>query len=342
MKANDLNILIHKKLSNQISENEIQLLDNEVNSNLQSAKAFEDLTTVWNQTANIPDQVTFDSSLAFARFKEKIKVENNSFTGNQSTDVVEENNNIRQIDFSRRTAFIRYAVSIASVFVLGFFAFKFLNTPDLTSIQPQSYVQIVNLPDQSVVTLSPNSSIKYNNKAFNSDRNVILEGKAMFKVTKNGNAFMVKGKDFNVNVLGTTFIVSSSDSEKSVKVLEGKVSVSDEKNNNVIITDKEGVNISNEDIIKVDEVDFSSEGFISNDMVYNNEKLSKVIADIEAKFGISIKTRGNRSLDGCTFTSASLKDSSLQEIFALIEATFNTKISTKNNKEYIMGVFTCK
>jgi ferric-dicitrate binding protein FerR (iron transport regulator) len=340
MKANDLNILIHKKLSNVISENEIQLLDNEVNTNPESAKALEDLTIVWEQTANLPEKVTFDSKVAFAKFKAKINTEQSILNPVEKTAEVSTTENV--VSINKKSYFLRYAMSIASMFVLGFFAFKFLNNSSVTTIDPQNFVQIVNLPDESVVTLSPNSSLSYDNKTFVKKRSISLNGKAMFKVAKTGSEFIVKGSSFDVNVLGTTFIVNTSREEKIVKVLEGKVSVSNDKNKNIIITDKEGVNISNEDILKIDEVDFSSDSFISNDMVYNNEKLSKVIADIEAKFGVKIKTKANRTLEGCTFTSASLKNSSLEEILALIEATFNTKIVLKADKEYILGVFVCK
>jgi ferric-dicitrate binding protein FerR (iron transport regulator) len=87
------------------------------------------------------------------------------------------------------------------------------------------------LPDQSVVILNGNSSVRYA-AAWNTEkaREVWLEGEAYFSVqhTQNHQKFIVHTHDgFQVEVLGTKFSVNNRKKATSVVLQEGKVKVSD-------------------------------------------------------------------------------------------------------------------
>ena len=75
--------------------------------------------------------------------------------------------------------------------------------------------------------------------------------------------------------------------------------------------------------LPIEEVDFSTLSWSDPEMVYNNEPLTRVISDIESKFGVKISTKGSSSIEKCPFTSRSLKNNTLEEILSLIEATFS-------------------
>lgn len=88
--------------------------------------------------------------------------------------------------------------------------------------------QKIILEDNSSVNLFPNSKIRYSNLFSKKNREVYLEGKAFFDITKNPNRpFWVFTDDISTQVLGTSFTVSSfpENEDVSVQVKSGKVSV---------------------------------------------------------------------------------------------------------------------
>jgi transmembrane sensor len=85
------------------------------------------------------------------------------------------------------------------------------------------------LPDESEVTLSPDSRIAYAND-FDSTatRDIYLLGEAVFTVTKNpSRPFRVFANEIVTKVLGTSFVVRSFENDSTIKVTvkTGKVSV---------------------------------------------------------------------------------------------------------------------
>lgn len=82
----------------------------------------------------------------------------------------------------------------------------------------------ITLPDNSIAELNNVSKIIYNEKTWEKERTLELEGEAFFKVEK-GSKFTVLSKQGSVSVLGTQFNVSDRDGHYSVECLEGKVSV---------------------------------------------------------------------------------------------------------------------
>ena len=85
------------------------------------------------------------------------------------------------------------------------------------------------LSDGSRVTLNAKSMLKYPVVFTDSIREVYVEGEALFEVKEDhGKPFIVNGKDFSVNVLGTIFNVMSYDEEPMslVTLLKGKVKTS--------------------------------------------------------------------------------------------------------------------
>ena len=84
------------------------------------------------------------------------------------------------------------------------------------------------LPDGTVVTLNPNSSIEIDNDFNSRDRVVKLEGKALFEVARNKEKpFIVKAGNTFTTALGTSFMVRyySHEAEVKVSLISGKVKV---------------------------------------------------------------------------------------------------------------------
>ncbi len=87
---------------------------------------------------------------------------------------------------------------------------------------------LVQLPDQSTVTLSPGSKIRYVKEFTHTKRDVTLIGEAFFDVAKDPHrSFFVYANELITKVLGTSFRVKAypSTSEVTVEVKTGRVSV---------------------------------------------------------------------------------------------------------------------
>ncbi len=84
--------------------------------------------------------------------------------------------------------------------------------------------KMIYLPDGSSVFLQADSKISFNEKRWNTERDVKLEGEAYFSVKK-GSTFTVKTKNGNIKVLGTRFNVLSRAKSFVVACVSGKVRV---------------------------------------------------------------------------------------------------------------------
>jgi transmembrane sensor len=90
------------------------------------------------------------------------------------------------------------------------------------------------LDDNSVVELSPASSIQYELPFGKMKRDILLEGKARFSVTKNkAKPFTVYAGTFTTTALGTVFTVQNNKAGKTftVRLFEGKVVIHSINNN---------------------------------------------------------------------------------------------------------------
>lgn len=114
-----------------------------------------------------------------------------------------------------------FAVAASIAIILGFFFFK----PSLTSHSTSFGEQLaITLPDGSEIILNAKSDMSYNEKNWNKNRSLKLEGEAYFKVAK-GSKFTVVTPNGNVAVLGTQFDVQSNGEFFKAICYEGKVQV---------------------------------------------------------------------------------------------------------------------
>jgi len=105
--------------------------------------------------------------------------------------------------------------------------------PDLITIQnPSGKVTQISLPDSSHVWLNAASTLRYA-KAFNSHRELYLEGEGYFDVAEDAaHPFVVHSGQLTTTVLGTSFDVRSfaTETNTTVTVIRGKVQVENRNN----------------------------------------------------------------------------------------------------------------
>lgn len=329
----DFELLVHKKLTNQLTEEESTFLNLQLHDEA-SRQMAEELTRIWNESANVSEQISFNKDKAKQAFFNKIKADNKVEIIQLKKDYAPKNN----------YRWLYYVTAIASMLLIGFFTFYNVNDQKDNVIFASSNVtQKIDLPDGSKVHLAANSTLTFNKSTFNESRGVELVGTALFEVAKKGTSFVVKTQNYNVDVLGTTFTVNTSKDNQEVKVLEGRVRVKTSSDNELIITDRQGAKINDKQIEKIENIDFSSEKWFEPEMIYQNTPLSKVVSDIETKFSIKFTFKPNQDIHNCTFSSGgSLKEIPLNQMITIMESALDAKIEKKEANTYAFLVLNCK
>lgn len=138
----------------------------------------------------------------------------------------------------------KYASAIASVLLIGFFSFYFLQSSNDSSKQlinevatkcewkslknTTAIATTIILDDGSKVILEPFSSLKYPSCFIKNQREVVLKGEAFFDIKRDtSKPFVVYANETITKVLGTSFTIKAFEGENEVEVAvkTGKVAV---------------------------------------------------------------------------------------------------------------------
>ncbi|PUV24420.1 FecR family protein [Sphingobacterium athyrii] len=127
----------------------------------------------------------------------------------------------------RKTKVIQFSCAIAATILLligGILTYRLYLSPDVYYAMENSIM--ITLKDGSQITLSKGARLTVE-KSFPSDtRDVILEGDALFKITKSKeHPFIVHGNGYRTKVLGTVFKITQTEKTFNVDLYEGKVQV---------------------------------------------------------------------------------------------------------------------
>ncbi|ODS80632.1 MAG: hypothetical protein ABS46_13680 [Cytophagaceae bacterium SCN 52-12] len=199
--------------------------------------------------------------------------------------------------------------------------------PHSTSVSPMEKVstgigsKTVILPDGSEIRLSPYSSVAYSSSFDGDKREVLLAGKAFFKVVANpGKPFFVYSGEIVTRVLGTSFWIDGSNPARSIEVsvVTGKVTVSKRSEadfvpagpvkGGVILTANQKVKFSGKsDLFELGLVEEpvpllpeESEMPAEESFIFEDTPIAEVIEKLENAYGIEIILE-NDALKGCLF-----------------------------------------
>jgi len=238
-----------------------------------------------------------------------------------------------------KSTYFRYGVAASVILLLGIL-FLFKKNKEIPSLKSETLavyseqghlrvsenrtdsVQHLKLEDNSVVLLSPGSSISYPDKFAKDKREVQLDGDAFFKISKNPERpFFVYSGKLVTKVLGTSFRIKSNKDihATEVEVVTGKVSVFENNFNDktsaeqkpkngqgVVLTPNQRVSYYEESghllTSIVDEpviIPVNKETELN--LVFNNESFADIIATLQKEYGIEI-VFANDLLENCTFT----------------------------------------
>ncbi|RAJ11084.1 FecR family protein [Chitinophaga skermanii] len=207
-----------------------------------------------------------------------------------------------------RSMYKRWMVAAATIGVAAVSTVLYLNkhhSKRLVVTNTQPAVQIVYLPDSSMVVVAPGAEIAYNEGFEGNERKVeVNKGTALFDVKPNfSKPFIVQNDDVQTQVLGTAFKVEYNKTFKlhRVSVSSGKVRVVDANNKGYILHPSEYITIDKEKVLigKVDVKDVDA--FRNNELVLRDANLQTLVHTLQLHYHVAVKTSSDLRAGNITF-----------------------------------------
>ena len=210
---NHFEILIGKKLSNEITENELTELGDWINLDRKNQKLFEESNQFWQSSRKLfsSEEILKDKT----KVNDQIKIQ-----------LRHKQKKIQPVLFYRIAAVIAIPVFLAAGWYAGT-RYAGSSKDLLCEVSaPKGQIAECVLADGTRVWLNTGSTIQYNPTLWGKNRVIKLTGEAYFKVTENQHKpFIVETSDVQVKVLGTSFNVKAYPDEKNTETTleEGRI-----------------------------------------------------------------------------------------------------------------------
>lgn len=274
--------IVSKYLSGEMTESEQEVFEAEMAVNPNYAEAIKSSGKDLSRADLFLAKETFDSDNAWANVKKRIVNEK------------EENTTFAISKPSPFKSFMRIAATIIILFGIGLLA-----RITYTNIYPnKSFVcemneanKSITLDDGSVITLNSNSKLIYPRKFTATERRVELIGEAFFDIAKNPDkAFIIKAKDAEVKVLGTSFNINAVTNKVEVLVKTGKVQFSsiNKPDNKLVLTPGEFATLRESKIEKAVTLDDNYLSWKTRQMIFRKTKLIEVAKVLNRTYQVQI------------------------------------------------------
>ncbi|WP_131538812.1 FecR family protein [Pedobacter nototheniae] len=262
------------------------------------------------------------------------------------------NNEDGTIKFAKSVIFKRKVIaytSIAATILLCFLAgLYFASVPKIVPTNATvSYNEFktgnkskqFTLPDQTIVALKPNSTLKFSNN-YLKNRFVSLIGNAFFMVTKNTlNPFVVDTKNAQVKVLGTSFNVNTITDDPNVllnvEVISGIVKVTNKDNlNDAVILKKSDRAILYNHTLKLEKVlkKVAEEHPEKENVVFKEISFTTIVQELKRIYHVDFHIEGEASN---VKYSGYFNQLNLNQALIKLGKTYHFHFIIKSNQVYI-------
>lgn len=295
-------------------------------------KALKDQYEVWNLTDfAMPELDEADVEAALDAVNAKI-------------DAIEETETkVVQMPWLRRN--YKYVSGVAAAFLIALFVgflvrnnFNSTVTYAFNGQNESSYI----LPDNTSVNFNSESSLSYTKHFAESDRSVDFEGVAYFDVAKDENLpFVLHCNNMDVEVLGTSFLLNAEKNAErcTLDLYTGKVKMTafDKKGNILSVVEinpgERGVwNATANELKTMSYSEVKEDELLTEHvLVFNNEKLSKIVEALEYIYKVEIDL--GESCASKKLTARFSDDESIDEVLETIALVSEVTV-TKEGEVY--------
>ncbi|QNK63577.1 FecR family protein [Pedobacter sp. PAMC26386] len=235
---------------------------------------------------------------------------------------------------SPKQEYKRIVYAAAALIIAGFWI-VYWNTNQLVyqEVTSQETSKTILLNDSTEIILGQYSKLKYPSEFGWFNRDVFLDGNAIFKVKHNGKSFTVNSGGFKTKVLGTFFKVSMSADHLASKVslFEGKIEVSYHDLNKKIL--KPGDQWSY--VVKDGHPKLEHDNELQRKNLkldYKNTALTEVLKQISMIYGVKVKVDGKVTQD--MKITGTFYYSSPEQSLAEMGFPFGLKVEKINESTY--------
>lgn len=248
-----------------------------------------------------------------------------------------------------------YGIAASLVILVSFYfgRYQLQKTPEMAEMQvsiiekkvPKGQKLKLHLPDGSKVSLNSSSSIIYPERFDDQARIVEIVGEAYFEVKKDSlHPFIVKSKNTEVEVLGTTFNIHAYPEEKSmvVSLLEGKVKVSlsqaiqdQHVPESIFLEPGEEASLSNSSnkLSKRKIRNFNELSWMDGVLAFNNESVEKVFNKLELWYGVDFVF--NTGMPAGEILTGKFQNEYLENVLLSINYTIRFDFKIEGDTVYI-------
>lgn len=315
-------IFIHAYLTGDISSPNAHAFDKWLHSDPKNLVLFNQVSQIW-QSAIPPDAILFDYHKAYQNHLDKPSTPQSQIT------LVKKSNH-----------WARILTSIAATFLIIITFIVVFESKDHT-LAAGEIAQMHVLPDGSKAWLQKNAVISYNDFS-DDERNVNVSGIVFFDVMTNKKApFKINTDGFEVKVIGTEFLVNVD--QNLVAVKEGIVEVKNRLATQRVTKDHQLVLKADGTFVQSDAKFATSQKlWFNDDLIFKNTPFDKVIKDLSDNFNVKISIPEKETWSTCTFTSGSLKNSSLDQILEILKLTYDLEYSKQKDNSIKLTSVKCR
>jgi len=273
-------------LSGEMNQQEISDFEQRIASSDSNRVYFEQVKTDWEVMENLKQKNTFNTDKAWGNLYAKMEQDGLLDTKSKS----------RKFSINRLT-------KIAAIFIAGMlltslvyymFSDKSKEGWQVADTYENTEIKQITLSDGSIIYLNANSKLYYPEAFEGNTRVVEFEGDGFFEIAKNpAKPFIIKAKDAQIKVLGTSFNVNTKTGKNKVEVLveTGKVQLSAAKDKNIRKILEPGYmgTLENEDIKKEKNTDVNYLSWRTKNFHFEGVKLGKAIEAINRAYNVNIQ-----------------------------------------------------
>jgi transmembrane sensor len=315
----DYNILIHKKLSGQITDAEQQQLEDWLASDPINQQEFDEIKLIWESAEEEDEEITD------AHFNEEfLKLES-----------AVQDSVAREKDIDKRRSRGRLkniAIMILTIAVIYSLTAPF-NSHGIRPFQLTSNeLSEATLSDRSTVILNDSSSISFEESS--KQRQITLKGEAFFQIEKDTRPFVVLAQGVNVSVTGTSFVVKAYTPQSvEVIVISGNVEVSFHDQKVLLTASEKSIFESMQGVLQKrinDDPNFNA--WYTRKLEFNKTELREILKLIEELYDIKFTLKEEKVL-GCRFTG-SFDHAKLENVLKTLAFSMDIEFTSRIGNYY--------
>ena len=330
MKESEFILLLSKRFSGEISQEESIKLDEWLSQSPENEQFAKSTQGIWDKAEGYGKTFSPDLSADFQKVQARIQ---------QAPPMP------LRATLGKRLLRAAAAIAVVAVSILGYQQFAAAPGAELVVSAEKAGAKSVSLPDGSKFWLREGSQLAYAPKWDGKERLVKLSGEGYFEVQHDpAHPFKVTLENGGtVEVLGTQFDIRQTPNQTSVLVRSGKVRFSPTPNTAgpVLTANQKAVFDHVEAKVRVSTLSSLNElAWQTGGLEFVNTPLNHVVTDLEKYYGVSIALQ-NPAMANCPH-SAPLTSQSIEKVLETLALTHQLKVKKTGDRAFELTGGQCR